>query len=287
LSDKIGRKPLILAGLLLPVLSYFFLFHKITEYANPVLAAAEQSSPVVVRADAASCSLQFDPVGKNKFDTTSCDVVKNYLPKQGVSYDNQPLPAGAPAEIVIGAKSFVAPDTAKMAGKERADAIAAYQKEVRAALNEAGYPTSVDPAKINKLMVILIIALTTVFTAMVYGPMAAMLVELFPTRIRYTSLSLPYHIGNGWFGGLLPPIAFGIVTATGNIYAGIWYPVIVAGVTFVVAFFFLPETKGRDIGHAGGGSRGGSASASCRFPCPLLQRSGQIVCSTSWIPAGT
>ncbi len=247
LSDKIGRKPLILAGLLLPVLSYHFLFHKITEYANPALAEASSSSPVVVRADPAACSLQFDPVGKNKFDTSSCDVVKNYLPKQGVSYDNQSLPSGQTAEIVIGTKTFVAPDTAKMAGQERADAIASYQKEVRAALNDAGYPTSVDPARINKLMIILIIALTTVFTAMVYGPMAAMLVELFPTRIRYTSLSLPYHIGNGWFGGLLPPIAFGIVTATGNIYAGIWYPVIVAGITFVIALLFLPETKNRDL----------------------------------------
>jgi MFS family permease len=247
LSDKIGRKPLILLGLILPVLSYHFLFHKITEYANPALAEASASSPVVVRADPAACSLQFDPVGKNKFDTTSCDVVKNYLPKQGVSYDNQTLPAGQVAEIVIGTKAFVAPDTAKMAGPERAAAIAAYQKEVRTALNDAGYPTAVDPARINKVMIILIIALTTVFTAMVYGPMAAMLVELFPTRIRYTSLSLPYHIGNGWFGGLLPPIAFGIVTATGNIYAGIWYPVIVAAITFVIAVLFLPETRHRDI----------------------------------------
>ena len=247
LSDKIGRKPLILAGLLLPVLSYHFLFHQITEFANPALAEASRNAPVVVRADPATCSLQFDPVGKNKFDTSACDVVKNYLPKQGVSYDNQTLPAGQVAEIVVGTNTFVAPDTAKMAGQERADAISAYQKEVRTALNDAGYPTSVDPARINKVMIILIIALTTVFTAMVYGPMAAMLVELFPTRIRYTSLSLPYHIGNGWFGGLLPPIAFGIVTATGNIYAGIWYPVIVAGITFVIAVFFLPETKNRDL----------------------------------------
>ena len=247
LSDKVGRKPLILLGLLLPALSYFFLFHKITEYANPALAAAETSSPVIVKADAATCSLQFDPVGKNKFDSTSCDVIKNFLPKQGVSYDNVPLPAGSVAQVEIGAKTFNVPDTAKLAGAERAAAIAAFQKEVGAELRAVGYPASADPVKINKLMVIAIIALTTIFTAMVYGPMAAMLVELFPTRIRYTSLSLPYHIGNGWFGGLLPPIAFGIVTATGNIYAGIWYPVIVAGFTFVIALLFLPETRHRDI----------------------------------------
>jgi hypothetical protein len=156
-----------------------------------------------------------------KFDSTSCDVIKNFLPKQGVSYDNVPLPAGSVAQVEIGAKTFNVPDTAKLAGAERAAAIAAFQKEVGAELRAVGYPASADPVKINKLMVIAIIALTTIFTAMVYGPMAAMLVELFPTRIRYTSLSLPYHIGNGWFGGLLPPIAFGIVTATWNIYAGI------------------------------------------------------------------
>jgi MFS family permease len=253
LSDKVGRKPLVLLGLLLPALSYFFLFHKITEYANPALAAAQTSSPVVVKADGAACSLQFDPIGKNKFDSTSCDIVKNYLPKQGVSYDNENLPAGSVAQVVIGTKVFTAPDPRQVKGAERAAAIAAFQKEVGGELRAAGYPASANPATINKWMVIAIIALTTVFTAMVYGPMAAMLVELFPTRIRYTSLSLPYHIGNGWFGGLLPPIAFGIVTATGNIYAGIWYPVIVAGFTFVVALFFLPETRGRDIGHAGGG----------------------------------
>ncbi len=138
-----------------------------------------------------------------------------------------------------------------MTGAERVAAIAAFQKEVGGDLKAAGYPSSVDPAKVNKVMIILIIALTTVFTAMVYGPMAAMLVELFPARIRYTSLSLPYHIGNGWFGGLLPTTAFMIVTATGNIYAGIWYPVTIAAITFVLAFFLLPETRGRSINHDG------------------------------------
>jgi MFS family permease len=249
LSDKIGRKPLVLAGLLLPCLTYFFLFHQITAFANPDLAAAQKASPVIVKADTSACSLQFDPIGKNKFDSKSCDIVKAYLAKQGVSYDVEKLPAGSTAQVLIGEKTVTAPDPAKVTGPERAAAIAAFQKEVGGDLKAAGYPSSVDPAKVNKLMIILIVALTTVYTAMVYGPMAAMLVELFPARIRYTSLSLPYHIGNGWFGGLLPTTAFMIVAATGNIYAGIWYPVIVAGVTFVLAIFLLPETRGRDIGH--------------------------------------
>lgn len=250
LSDKVGRKPLVLLGLLLPTLSYFFLFHKIAEYANPALASAQINVPVMVRADTSACSLQFDPVGKNKFDSTSCDIVKNYVSKMGVSYDMQPLAAGSVAEVVIGEKVIAAPDPRKISGPDKAKAISAFQKQVGGELKAAGYPLSADPAKIDHLMVILIIALTTVFTAMVYGPMAAMLVELFPARIRYTSLSLPYHIGNGWFGGLLPPIVFTIVAATGNIYAGIWYPVAIAGFCFVVALLFLPETRHRDIRHA-------------------------------------
>ncbi|MBI1358861.1 MAG: MFS transporter [Alphaproteobacteria bacterium] len=250
LSDKVGRKPLILLGLLLPVLTYFFLFHQITAFTNPALAAAQKSAPVIVKADKSACSLQFDPIGKSKFDTKSCDIVKAYLAKQGVSYNVEGLPAGSVAQVLIGDKAVTAPDPSQVKGAERAAAIAAFQSEVGGDLKAAGYPSSVDPAKVNKVMIILIIALTTVFTAMVYGPMAAMLVELFPARIRYTSLSLPYHIGNGWFGGLLPTTAFMIVTATGNIYAGIWYPVTIAAVTFVLAVFLLPETKGRDISHA-------------------------------------
>jgi MFS family permease len=247
LSDRIGRKPLILAGLIIPALCYFPLFHMITEAANPALAAAQASSPVVVRADTAACSLQFDPVGKNKFDSKSCDIAKALLSKAGVSYETQALEAGANAVIVVGGRELAAPDPRVLEGQERAAAISAYQKEVAAVLAEAGYPLKADPVKIDRWMVIGIITLTTIFTAMVYGPMAAMLVELFPARIRYTSMSLPYHIGNGWFGGLLPTTAFMIVAATGNIYAGIWYPVIIAGFTFVVALFFLPETRHRDI----------------------------------------
>jgi MFS family permease len=247
LSDRIGRRPLVLVGLILPVLSYFWLFNQMTQSANPALAAAQENAPVIVRADPAACSLQFDPVGKNKFDTLSCDIVKSQLAKAGVSYGTENLSAGSVAHVVIGGKEITAPDPRVVTGAARAAAITAYQAEVSAALTAAGYPAKADPAGVNRWQVIGLIVLTQIFTAMIYGPMAAMLVELFPARIRYTSMSLPYHIGNGWFGGLLPTIVFAIQAGTGNIYAGIWYPVGVAAVTFVVALFFLPETKNRDI----------------------------------------
>ncbi|OYX46546.1 MAG: MFS transporter [Alphaproteobacteria bacterium 32-64-14] len=249
LSDKIGRRYLILAGLLIPVFTYFPLFNMLTHSANPGLAAAIDTSPVVVRADPAACALQFDPVGKNKFDTQSCDVAKALLAKAGVSYNATELPAGSPAEIQIGGQSYPAPAVETMAPADRAPAIAAYNAEVSEALKAAGYPANADKNLVNAAMVVALLFFTQLCTAMVYGPMAAMLVELFPAKVRYTSMSLPYHIGNGWFGGLLPTIAFAIVASTGNIYAGIWYPTIIAGITFVVALFFLPETYKRDITH--------------------------------------
>lgn len=249
LSDKIGRRNLILAGLLIPVLTYFPLFHMLAQSANPALYAAVDTSPVVVRADPATCSLQFDPVGKNKFDSQSCDVAKALLTKSGVSYNSEATPPGSVAEVHIGGQVYVAPDVAKMGPEERVSAIAAYNTQVGDALKAAGYPAKADPAGVNAMMVILLLFFTQLCTAMVYGPMAAMLVELFPARVRYTSMSLPYHIGNGWFGGLLPTIAFAVVASTGNIYAGVWYPVIIAGITFVVALFFLPETYKREIHH--------------------------------------
>jgi len=249
LSDKIGRRNLILAGLLIPVLTYFPLFHALTQSANPGLAAAIESSPVVVRADPAACSLQFDPVGKNKFDSQSCDVAKALLSKSGVSYNAEELPAGSLAEVHIGGQVYPAPAVEAMDAATRAAAIAAYNTQVSDALKAAGYPANADKDLVNAAMVIALLFFTQLCTAMIYGPMAAMLVELFPAKVRYTSMSLPYHIGNGWFGGLLPTIAFAIVASTGNIYAGIWYPVIIAGITFVVALFFLPETYKRDISH--------------------------------------
>jgi MFS family permease len=247
LSDKIGRKPIIMVGCALAVLTYFPLFNALTEAANPALAQAQRTAPVVVYADQSACSFQFDPVGRNKFDTQSCDVARAFLSRAGVSYDNQSQPGAAQAEIHIGETAIRAPDVAALSGQARADAITAFQAEARAALDAVGYPAAADPAAINKPLVIAILALLVIYVTMVYGPIAAMLVELFPTRIRYTSMSLPYHIGNGWFGGFLPTTSFAIVAATGNIYNGLWYPIVVAGATLVIGLFFLPETFKRNI----------------------------------------
>jgi MFS family permease len=249
LSDKIGRRYLALGGLALAVLTFFPLFHMMTRAANPALDLAQQSSPIVVRADTTQCSLQFDPIGRTRFDEKSCDIVKSQLARAGVSYTTEPLPAGVIATVSVGDTTLTAPDPAQVTGEARAAAIAAYQQEIGAALTAAGYPASADTAQVDRWTVIFVIVMTQVFTAMIYGPMAATLVELFPARIRYTSMSLPYHIGNGWFGGLLPTTAFMIVAATGDIYAGIWYPVIIAAVTLVVGFFLLPETYRRNIRH--------------------------------------
>jgi MFS family permease len=247
LSDKIGRKPIILAGCALAALGYFPLFDKLTEAANPALYQAQRAAPVVVHADPASCSFQFDPIGRNKYDTQSCDVARAFLAKAGVSYDNYTLEPGAVAEIHIGTTFIMAPDTAAMTAAERADAIKAFQTETRSALDAVGYPAAAADAAIDKPMVVAILAALVILVTMVYGPIAALLVELFPSRIRYTSMSLPYHIGNGWFGGFLPTTAFAIVAGTGNIYSGLWYPVIIAAATLVFGLLFLPETFRRDI----------------------------------------
>ena len=250
LSDKIGRKPIILAGCLLAVFTYFPAFKALTDAANPQLAQAQMSAPVTVVSNEADCSLQFDPVGKNKFDKKSCDIAKSLLAKSAVSYTNQAAPAGTIAQIKIGEDVFTAPDPAALAALSADDkkaAITAFQDEVKAALGKAGYPAKADPAQINTPMVILVLTYLVLLVTMVYGPIAAMLVELFPSRIRYTSMSLPYHIGNGWFGGFLPTTAFAMVAATGDIYYGLWYPIIIAAATFVLGLLFLPETFKRNI----------------------------------------
>jgi MFS family permease len=241
LSDKIGRKPIMLAGFFLAVVFYFPLFHALTHYANPALYAAQTSAPVTVVADPAECSFQFDPIGKNKFDSTSCDIAKSFLAKAAVSYNRVDAPSGAVAEIRSGTTTLVAPDPKKVTGKDRKDAI------TKTALTAAGYPDKADPATINKPMVVLILFVLVVFVTMVYGPIAALLVELFPARIRYSAMSLPYHIGNGWFGGFLPTTAFAMVAATGDIYYGLWYPVVAAAVALVIGLLFLPETFRRSI----------------------------------------
>jgi MFS family permease len=247
LSDRIGRKPIIMAGCLLAVLTYFPLFHALTRYANPALFAAQATSPVTVVADPGECSVQFDPIGKNKFDSTSCDIAKSFLAKAGVSYQRVDAPAGQVAEIRSGATTLTAPDPRVLTGADRKAAIAAFQGKVKTTLSAAGYPDKADPAGIDRPMVTLILFILVVYVTMVYGPIAALLVELFPARIRYSAMSLPYHIGNGWFGGFLPTTAFAMVAATGDIYYGLWYPIVVAGATVVIGVFLLPETFKRPI----------------------------------------
>lgn len=281
LSDKIGRKPIILTGCLLAALTYFPVFGALTKAANPDLAAAQEKAKVTVTADPAECSFQFNPTGTKKF-TSSCDIAKQRLANASVSYDNVAAPAGTPALIKVGdtevkvkytpeeiaaAKAKAEAKLAELSAATPVDAkaVEAAKKSVAdlsnektangavlganlgAALKAAGYPAKADMAKFDKFTVILILTYLVILVTMVYGPIAAMLVEMFPTRIRYTSMSLPYHIGNGWFGGLLPTTAFAIVAQTGNMYNGLWYPVIIAGATVVIGGLFIKETKDVDI----------------------------------------
>jgi MFS family permease len=233
LSDKIGRKPIILAGFVLAAVTYFPLFQGITHFANPKLEAALANAPVTVMTDPGECSFQFNPTGVQKF-TTGCDTIKAALVGLSVNYNNVTVPPGTTASVKIGDQTIAAgtPDLAKT---------------IAAAVKAHGYPASADPNDINYTMTIVLLVILVVYVTMVYGPIAAWLVELFPTRIRYSGLSLPYHIGNGWFGGFLPATVFAIVAWTGNIYYGLWYPIVVAAMSFVIGLIFLPETKDRDI----------------------------------------
>ena len=246
LSDKIGRKPIILAGCLLAALTYFPVFEALTKAANPDLAAAQAANKVVVTADPAECSFQFNPTGTVKF-TSSCDIAKQGLASRSVSYENAVAAAGTPATVSVGA-TVIPGYTSKGLSKEDGAAKAAeFNKALNEALKTAGYPAKADMAKFDKVKVIIILTYLVILVTMVYGPIAAMLVEMFPTRIRYTSMSLPYHIGNGWFGGLLPTTAFAIVAQTGNMYNGLWYPIIIAAATVVIGGLFVKETKDVDI----------------------------------------
>lgn len=247
LSDRIGRKKIILAGCALAAVTYFPAFHLLAEAANPALARAQAAAPVSVIVNNDECSVQFDPIGKNKFDAKSCDIAKSFLAKSAVSYTNVEAAAGVIAQVKIGAATFTAPDPAKVTGEDRKAAIDVFQDEVKAALAAAGYPAKADPDAMNTAMLVAVLTYLVLLVTMVYGPIAALLVELFPTRIRYTAMSLPYHIGNGWFGGFLPTTAFAMVAATGDIYYGLWYPIIICAATVVVGFVFLPETFRRNI----------------------------------------
>ena len=246
LSDRIGRKPIILAGCLIAALTYFPLFNALTTYANPKLQAAIQKSPVTVVAPSGDCNLILNLTGTAKF-TTACDVSRTFLANSGVNYDKSESGATTVATVKVGEKAIAGyVGNAANAKEEKAR----FEKDVREALNAAGYPAKADPIPAfsnNWWMLVAILTLMVIYVTMVYGPIAAMLVEFFPTRIRYTSMSLPYHIGNGWFGGFMPAIAFSIVAAQGNIYSGLWYPIIIAMMTFVVGTLFVKETKDVDI----------------------------------------
>jgi MFS family permease len=252
LSDKIGRKPIIMAGCLIAAASYFTIFPALMHYANPSLEAAQKSSKVAVASDGASCSFQGSPIAREIHFVTPCDIAKRTLAQSFIPYVNTSVAAGAPATITIGDKVMTAP-TAKLNAKgdafdpDSAKAIAAFKKEVAEAAKTAGLTAKADETKIDKVMVVLLLFILVIFVTMVYGPIAAMLVEMFPTRIRYTSMSLPYHIGNGWFGGLMPTTAFAMIAATGDVYYGLWYPIVVALGTFVIGMIFVRETKDVDI----------------------------------------
>ena len=248
LSDRIGRKGIIMAGCIIAALTYFPIFQALTQYGNPDVFVAQEKNPVTVIANPDQCSFQFDPVGKAKF-TSSCDLAKTVLAKRAIPYKNVDAEPGAVAQVRIGDKvieSFEGTGMPAADFKARNDAFAT---TLATALKDAGYPEKADPAKTNYPMVLLLLTILVIYVTMVYGPIAAWLVELFPARIRYTSMSLPYHIGNGWFGGFLPTVAFAMVAATGDIYYGLWYPIVIAVMTAVLGIFFMPETKDREIHH--------------------------------------
>lgn len=244
LSDKVGRKPLLMTSSALGAILLFPLFHLLTESANPALAAAQRASPVIVYADPATCSLQFDPIGRAHFNAP-CDVAKSYLSRAGISYSTVHAPAGTAVNVHIGTQSITAPSLEGLNGAERQTAIDTFGNDMRAALTSVGYPSEADPQHVNMVMVVFIVVLLATLAAMGYAPVAAYLVELFPARVRYTSFSVPYHLAVGWIGGFLPATAFAIVAATGDIYAGLWYPVTFGVITAVVGTLFLPETRGR------------------------------------------
>ncbi len=246
LSDRVGRKPIILSACLLAALTYFPLFNALTSAANPALAQAIEASPVTVYADPRECSFQFDPIGNARF-STSCDIARSYLARTGITYDTIDAPPGTLAELRVGEQRLPAfrgeaLDTAELAAQR-----AAWTQQASVMIAAAGYPLKADPAELNVPLVLFVLVLIMSLAAMVYGPMAALLTELFPAKVRYTSMSLPYHLGTGWFGGFLPPVAFAIVAATGNIYSGLWYPLLFAALTAIVGFLLLPETRGTDL----------------------------------------
>lgn len=246
LSDKIGRKPIIMTGCLLAAISYFPIFTAMTHYANPALESALRHAPVVVTADPQSCQFQFNPTGTKKF-TSSCDIIKAKLAAASVNYTNVAAPAGSLATVNVGNTVLTAYDAQGLSKEQAAAQDKIFSTVLADTIKEAGYPVKANPEQINKPMILLLLFILVLYVTMVYGPIAAMLVEMFPTRIRYTSMSLPYHLGNGWFGGLLPTTAFALVAFKGDIYSGLWYPIVIATLTFIIGMLFVRETKDNDI----------------------------------------
>ena len=246
LSDRIGRKPVMLFGMILALVAFFPGFHALTRAANPALAEAQAAAPVVVVADPAACAVQFDPVGKAAF-SSSCDIAKSVLSNAGVNYANVAAPTGSVARVRVGGVEVasVEGDGLDKAGLKatRADV----ESRIKAALTQAGYPDRADPARVNMPLVFAILMIFMIAATALYGPQAAALVELFPTRVRYTAMSLPYNIGTGWVGGLLPAASFALVAWSGNIYFGLWYSVGFTALSVLVALLWLPETRGRDL----------------------------------------
>ena len=247
LTDLVGRKKIILSGAILSLVTMVPFFHLLSEAANPKLMQAHEYAPVVVYSDPADCSLQFNPTGQAEF-VTACDIARSTLADIGVGYTNEPLPGGTIAYIQVGETGRLASiDGSLLDPQDLPQVRAGFEQELRTLLAVVGYPTNADPADINEPLITLLIFLMIVFAVMVYGPMTTMALECFPTRVRYSALSLPYHIGSGWFGGFLPAIAFAMVAASGNLYFGLWYPMVVTAVAIVILAFFLPETRGRDL----------------------------------------
>lgn len=246
LSDRVGRKPLILGGCLIAAVAYFPIFQGLTHYANPALEAAQRDAPVQIVADPQTCSFQFNPVGASAF-TSSCDVAKSFLARNSVNYANVEAPAGSVARVRVGTVEIESFEGGGLSATEFKERSAEFNARLETAIRDAGYPAKADPASVNKPMIVLLLLTLGVLSAMTYAPVAAAMVELFPSRIRYTAMSLPYHAGNGWIGGLLPPMAFAMVAASGSVYAGLWYPLAFALLTVVVGTLMLPETRGTDI----------------------------------------
>ncbi|HVI31201.1 MFS transporter [Phenylobacterium sp.] len=246
LSDKLGRKAVMLFGMTLMLVAYFPGFHMLSQTLNPALAEAEARTPVVVVADPADCSLQFDPVGKAQF-VTSCDIAKSTLANAGVSYSNQAGVAGAPAQVRVGNNVIPSADATGQPPEVAKALKASVERRIKQGLAQAGYPDKADPERMNLVAAFGVLMIFVVAATALYGPIAACLVELFPTRIRYTALSLPYHIGTGWVGGFVPFTAFAIVAAVGNIYSGLWYPFAFTAISVVTCLFLLPETRGRPL----------------------------------------